>query len=488
MIIRADKKEQLTPIQFYIDEELSVRNAVKIMGMAVTSSLVSIEPMQGEAKVNYRVDYNVIYKSEDGYSSQEFSYTRSAMVKSPSITPKSELQLNVTVINNEYVGTTTVQSRTMLEICGFVVVSVMVDSVTPERGVSKSSLVEIECIDVIRDHEFAIENEYLLKGNVEKILCNNSQIVVKSVATATEICHIKGECHTYLIYVTDGNIQSATYSSPFETELLCASIKDGDRVYLTGRVVANSITLSGDNDDTACKFDTVIALKGYSVRNEQIEVVEDAYTPGKECEMTFEEVVVENNVCVTREDERLTGSFIIEEDAPRIRSLLCVCPPSVGAINVMMDGGLFVEGVISAEVIYVCPEDSENRVLVELPYRFNLTGDFSCTDNLFATAVVTSFNAKTRRNDEIEIVAEISFSVFGSTEKSIKFLTEYKELCDKEINDVAISLYIARSGETLWDVAKALDTEESVLSELNPELNLPFLGGERILFYRPLTE
>ncbi|MBR6750894.1 MAG: DUF3794 domain-containing protein [Clostridia bacterium] len=488
MIIRADKKEQLTPIQFYIDEELSVKDAVKIMGMNVTASLVSVEPMQGEAKVNYRVNYNVIYKGEDGYSSQEFSYTRSAIVKALSITAKSDLHLNVSVINNEYVGTTNVQTRTMLEICGYVIVNVHVDSVLPEGAVVKKSTTNVECIDVIRESEFATESERSIKGKVEKILCNNSQIVVKSVATATEICHISGECHTYLIYVTDGNIQSVTFTSPFETEILCPSIKDGDRVYLTGRVVANSVTLVSDDEDTILKFDTVISLKGYSVRVEEIEVVEDAYTPGKECEMAFEEVVVENNVCVTREDERVTGSFIIEEDMPRIRSLVCVCPPSIGAINVMMDGGLFVEGVISAEVIYICPEESINRVLVELPYRFNLTNDFTCTDNLSATAVVTSFNAKVRHNDEIEVVAEISFSVFGSTDRTVKFMTGYSEICDKEVSDIAISLYIARREETLWDVAKALDTEESTLIELNPELTLPLTGGERILFYRPLTE
>ena len=59
---------------------------------------------------------------------------------------------------------------------------------------------------------------------------------------------------------------------------------------------------------------------------------------------------------------------------------------------------------------------------------------------------------------------------------------------EKEENDFAVSLYIAKEGETLWEVAKALNTDEITLAEQNADVGLPLKGGEKILLYKYLPE
>ena len=59
-------------------------------------------------------------------------------------------------------------------------------------------------------------------------------------------------------------------------------------------------------------------------------------------------------------------------------------------------------------------------------------------------------------------------------------------LREKVKNDAVISVYLVGEGETLFDCAKALGSDEEELLALNPELDLPLKVGDKVLLYRPL--
>ena len=58
----------------------------------------------------------------------------------------------------------------------------------------------------------------------------------------------------------------------------------------------------------------------------------------------------------------------------------------------------------------------------------------------------------------------------------------------RELPSSAISIHIAKSGETLWDVAKALGSTPELVMLQNPDITLPLSGGERVIVYRHLTK
>jgi hypothetical protein len=49
-------------------------------------------------------------------------------------------------------------------------------------------------------------------------------------------------------------------------------------------------------------------------------------------------------------------------------------------------------------------------------------------------------------------------------------------------------MHIAKSGETLWETAKALSATPEVIMEQNGEITLPFKGGEKVIIYRHLNK
>ena len=79
-------------------------------------------------------------------------------------------------------------------------------------------------------------------------------------------------------------------------------------------------------------------------------------------------------------------------------------------------------------------------------------------------------------------------TVRGVQSKEISIIYDVELGAEKEENDFAVSLYIAKEGETLWEVAKALNTDEITLAEQNADVGLPLKGGEKILLYKYLPE
>lgn len=488
MFIKGDKREQIYPSQFYVDQELSVAGAERVICVIVNAKITSYEAYQGEARVNYKALYRAIYKDAEGaLNSYEQAFDNSAVIKSPIITPKSHIDLEISVISSEFVGSSDVKVRAAFEIRGYCIAEFGFNAVEPDDGICKRVLpVEIETIQPIRESEILASSSVDIKEAIDKILSYDTKVALKKVAAATDICQIDGECYLHLIYTSGGNLLSRCVSVPFETEILAPNVTEGCEVYCSASASSTTITLESGAAGSGLKIEIVVGIKGFCVSKKEVMLLSDAYSCKKELKLTAETVYLENSVCLTGVYEKLSGSVRLDEGSKRLRSVLCVCPPSVGALTASNNGSLAVEGIVSANVIYIDEDEQLSLATAEIPYHFVVSRDFACQDNLYAKAMVTCLSAKARHNDQIELTGDIYIEVFGSGSTPIKIITAMEELGDREQNDCAISLYIVKPGETLWDVAKALLCEEETLIRLNPDLKLPLQGGEKVLLYREL--
>ena len=57
-------------------------------------------------------------------------------------------------------------------------------------------------------------------------------------------------------------------------------------------------------------------------------------------------------------------------------------------------------------------------------------------------------------------------------------------LGEKQVNNSAISVFIPKNGETLWDACKILGACEEEILKFNPSLGQVFTGEERIILFR----
>ena len=141
--------------------------------------------------------------------------------------------------------------------------------------------------------------------------------------------------------------------------------------------------------------------------------------------------------------------------------------------------GNVLSGIISANIIEKGGENYfPKRVLIPFEFAFNVNGD---SEYKF-TPIIENLNFKFRPDLEFEIQLKVAV-----TEMMTEF---YDVVTDISVGEElqpktnAISVYIAHSGDSLWNVCKELGAEEDVIMELNPNITFPLSGDERIIIYR----
>ena len=216
----------------------------------------------------------------------------------------------------------------------------------------------------------------------------------------------------------------------------------------------------------------------------------DAFSVSNELLSTSESVnICKNKLNVTVTD-RVEGNVTLEVNMPIVDNILAATALRLSVTNIVAgDGEALIEGIVSGNIIYYSAEaNSKNSVAVELPFSLKLPVEgLSEGDDVTGRGEVTAVTLKIRRGNEIDIRADIAAELEASGISTKCVITELNEGEARELPSSAISIHIAKPGETLWDVAKALGSTPELVMLQNPDLNLPLSGGERIMVYRHLT-
>ncbi|MFI3229838.1 MAG: LysM peptidoglycan-binding domain-containing protein [Bacillota bacterium] len=487
MQVKCDKKEQLVEIQSNLEADINIEGAESIISVMAEARVVATEAMAQEARIDYRITYKVLYVSADGIACVSQDFSGMTGVKSRLITPKSHVKIALNVGDIEYIGTHKLHIKGILEVAGYVINAMEIEPMDKDDNIfAKTELVSVEHIEIVSDQEIIASDNVEIKEGIDSILTYDTTIIVKSATSGAETCAIEGECCTYMMYLTKGNLYSRAITMPFSGECLASNVQEGMETYLDGIADSTTLTLIGGEGGSEVRVEVVVTISGYCVATEEVAIMVDAYSKTQELGCEYEEVLLQDNVCYTGIREKLSGSVRLGDEKKRIRSVLAVSKPSVSGISVINNGVLQVDGVASVSVIYLDEEEHYTEVVATLPFSYGVTRDFECGSGLYAVVKVCDIQARMRHNDEIDIMGEMRLEVYGSKDKYIKFIKSITEFGQLEENDVAISLYIVREGETLFDVAKAMLSDEDTLLQLNPEISLPLQAGEKVLLYRQL--
>ena len=485
MQIKCDKKVNFATNQFYESKELYLDGAEKILSVQAFARTTSIETLNGEVRVGYLLTVRTLYVGPDGIvEKKEESYDLSSSLRG-GVTTNGYAQVATTVIGVEYQGVQNLKVRVMIEQKGFYILSAGFEPMDSDGLCYKKRKVNVKCASPLRSAEFIIDKEENLRESIGQIICADTIICVKKVSSATDICEIEGVLTVYYTHVTEGELRGNSLTFPFSYELLAEGVKDGDEVILCVTPINTSITVNELESGVTLAVQVLAEIKGYLENSTEVEYSVDAYSKANELSLTTADVVIEERICELKSTERFSTSLPLDEvnDAVEIVS---VGVPWVGASNVSAKPRVNVDGVICSEVIVKRENGEYARVLAEIPYSFDLKEEGLCSGELNVTLDVIELNARIRFGTTLELSGEVAVSVIGDTEKVITYLEKAEVTGERIKNDAVISVYLVGEGETLFDCAKALQSDEEELLALNPDLDLPLKEGDKVLLYRPL--
>ena len=146
------------------------------------------------------------------------------------------------------------------------------------------------------------------------------------------------------------------------------------------------------------------------------------------------------------------------------------------------DDGTRVEGVVLATLLVLGTDGAHRGIEISLPFSVPVNAE-NCTVGV----LVCGTSARQKQEGEIDAGATLKITLCEKKTVHAKFVVSAEEGAALPGNDSAVSVYIPRAGDGLWELAKSLKKSPEEVSASNPDIEFPVKEGQRVIVYRKKT-
>ncbi len=337
------------------------------------------------------------------------------------------------------------------------------------------------CVSGEVEGEDEFETDY-----VGDILLHSENAVVTRVGVSSGNVLIEGEMVLGVcVLKSDESVCSYERLLPFSLEIACDEAY-GD-VRASARVCVKSAGLIASVDEEKGKskilFSYALGADCFLTQTETLSVAKDAFSPLVQLQLHAEKGegrYLTNSVkCVERIGSEAVLSALPEGEYALEAALL----PRVEVVCKRTEKGVEAEGAVLAEVLLRGADGGRKRCALSLPFLFPVAID---GETFEAEGIVCGLHIRRKNGGVTEAEATVKVCVKGYETGAWTYIDNVIEGEEIVENDSAVSIFVPRAGETLWEVAKRLNRMPETLKKSNPDLQFPVKEGERIFVYRQI--
>ena len=338
------------------------------------------------------------------------------------------------------------------------------------------------------------------KPDVYQVIWKSMTLMNPQVKAEDGYFLVTGSLCVFLVYTAEEDgmpLQYFTMEVPFEKrveeELSNADMISGSFLSLEQYHIAVMPDSRGQDRMLELCADFMLEIKLYG--KEEMQLIKDAYSTKADIEPKRREFMLQHllmrNCAKTRVSETI--------DIPKKQSVLQICNTE-GSVSIdetkRTAKGIAVEGVVSAQVIYLNKDDNGSLCSATFDIPFSTEIELSVPeDSLRGNNDITysivpfidQIQAVSLNENQIEIKAEISLDVLA-------FVNEMAgAVLDMEIRPVnnekkmglpGITCYIVKDGDTLWSIAKNYYTTVGRLREVNDLSSDRIAKGDKLVILK----
>ena len=320
-------------------------------------------------------------------------------------------------------------------------------------------------------------DDFEMRGVVDVLLHEEKAWVTACKARLGEI-EIEGEiCYDVCTLKEDGGVDRYEKILPVKMSLPCeeAQIGDGAKAALEVRNASVSVTIGEEEDKAEIAFSCSVHADCILYKKEWVEMATDAFCPTQKLALTYKNEVGRYLTEQKIEQTRVAGTAAVGF-AEEGWSLYCVFLPTVE----LSKKGSTTEGVLEATALLKSTEGGYKVTTLSLPFAL----DLPLQKEEEASCVVTGLSVKNFGKDgaQVEGLLQTSVCVFEKVEAT--FVTQADEGEEIKEKDCAITIFVPKKGDGVWEVAKKMGVSPQEVEKCNPDVKFPIVEGERIVVYR----
>ena len=464
----------------------------KVLSASAAVTVTAGETFTGEARYAGKATFRVLLLDGDGvYRALDYVADFSDKLTGPGITAGTQPILSCSVLDTDIVMATAseIKLACVVEVSLTGVVTESIHCLTDggEGVYTHDDRMNYTRLSGAGRESHNYSDTVQAAGVDEILFCEPRALIVKRAAD-TDCVTVEGLIVNDILVRSGEQVASLRSETPFTAQLTAAGTRPSDICEAWVRVAECGVSLvEGEQAAIACDY--TLAFDCMAFCEDAENPVCDAFCVENELLIEGRELKMPCPLGAETFFERVEGKITLDEAMPAADKISAVCGSRLSLTGaVALEGKLTVEGMAAMGIVYLSEDGKRASAAVELPFSITVSAPLKEGDEVRARGCVTNVEVKVRRSGELDVKADIAVE-YESYRPENKYIIENIALGDAHsLPTGAVSIHIARKGETLWEAAKALGTTpENVLLQ-NPDLTLPCAGGERVLTYRCLTK
>ncbi len=467
---------------------IDMQNISKVLSLAVDARCASVQAYDGYAEVAGRTNFRLTYLDREG-APKGADFNADFSVKAEGDFEASDAaSAEITVIETDVEATAVLKLSAVLSVSVCAVrreeFSALVDA---QNCYKTTKEIYLPSFIAAKTSASPFDSEQDAGGEVSQVLSMSSACVLKRAEAVQDGVRCEAKVVATVTYVEGGEIRQRDFAVDLEEDLGLEGVLPSDAVKVQACVKSAKLVLQGVTDDNVLRIEGEAGFRIQVFRCAAQSVVADLFDLDNE---TFIQTETQNGVCFDGSGyfvEKAGGTAILGDN--RASAIAVSAIPYAHAVTTKaqteQDGTLSVEGIVNADIIYT-DENGFNSIRAEIPFSLSIVGQPPFSQEVCVLCQVQNISAEVRREREFDIDMTLAVGVNGYSPIQFSYISDVQLGEEKAKNTSGVSLYIARDGDQLLDLCKALTAMPDDILAQNPTLQFPLVEGERVVFFRRL--
>lgn len=317
---------------------------------------------------------------------------------------------------------------------------------------------------------------------VADILQHTATAAVTALVTETGTLRVEGEINLGVLAMKGGGaLLSFERLVPFTVEIPCDAAAYGASAEAFVTVVNTSIHADADEEKGRSRLTATFTLSVSGCVYEEVEVdaVTDAFSTTNAATLVFATADSAGVGEIVRIAERVSGKCALSGAVDFSDTFEALTNSRAEADLANGERGKTVDGVAMSTLLVSGADGSHRAIELSLPFSVPVEAGEATV-----SVLVLGMNARQRQEGEIEAEATLKISVQEKRRVTARVVSGVEEGEPLPVCDSAVSVYIPRAGDGLWELAKSLKKSPEDVYASNPDIDFPVKEGQRVIVYR----
>jgi len=481
-----------TTITASIDANASIKTILDINTYIFDQK---VECGNGKAIINGKFGMKVLYIDTDNMSNTITETTNfSQTFTDNAITSNTYLNISDAHISNNVLSTDGIlKVNCDISISPIAYLNLGVSNAisSSEMLITKSNEIKTNSIACVVNTQFEHTTNIETKYPISKLLYNNSCFSVSNITAENEFAVVEGKIiSTFLIETTENDenvIKEFKEVSHVKCDVEIKDLKKEDILDLSFNLDKSQDNSSIETEDGSNIILTKHTIKvcGVCLKEVSINVVDDAFSTTNEIETTKAVRECTKNTSTFTLSELISNEITLLKEETAIDDVIANLSIYPEVTNTYIkDGLIYLEGIVSSNLSYIDENKEYKLKTIEIPFIINTKIQAEVIHCAHNKIDVVDSKIKVKRGTIVELEYTLFISLTTFDKENYEMIDSFTMGKPLNFGDYDFQIFIAKQGETLWELCKRIKIAPNEINKLNKDLPLIMEGGEKVIIRR----